>query len=175
MSLPRYALRSAAFAAVFLTAALTLGAPLAVAALWLTAQHRYAHRRHDVVMLATAAMVWATLEGAGLLMSAVVAVATVVPALLYAVLLQRWLPGYWLGHGDRFRRPRAALGRLAASAALAAGAAAVLSAVIDTAFSPLTAALFLAGNTAALMLAPLAVRAARRSREPRRAALSVVR
>jgi hypothetical protein len=182
VSNPRYALRSAAFAAAYLAAFLAAAAtpfsplpPLAVGAVWLVAQAGYARRRLDVVMLATAAAVAATLEGAGLLMSATVAVWAVVPALVFAMLLERWLPGYWLGHGDRFRRPRAALGPLAGAAGLAAAAGVVLAGVIDTGFDPVTVMFHLTRDTAALTLVTLGVRAVRRSRSPRRSGLTVVR
>jgi hypothetical protein len=182
VSNPRYALRSAAFAAAYLAASLAAAAtpfsplpPLVVGAVWLTAQTGHVRRRFDVIMLATAAAVAATLEGAGLLMSATVAVWAVVPALVFAMLLERRLPGYWLGHGDRFRRPRAALGALAGAAALAAGAGVVLTGVIDTAFDPVTVMVHLVRDTLVLTLVTLAVRAVRRSRAPRRSGLTVVR
>ncbi|MDI6100948.1 hypothetical protein QLQ12_20245 [Actinoplanes sp. NEAU-A12] len=179
---PRDALRSAAFAAAYLAAFLVTAMipvfplpPLVVAGVWLTAQAGRVPRRFDVIALATMAMVAATLQGAGLLMSATVAVWAVIPALLFAVLLEHWLPGYWLGHGDRFRRPRAALGRLAAAAALTAAASLVLHGVIDTDLVSGAVAIQFARDTAVLVLVPLAVRAVRRSRSPRRAGLSVVR
>jgi hypothetical protein len=183
VSNPRYALRSAAFAAAYLVAFLAAAAtpywplpPLVAGAVWLAAQTGSARRRFDVIMLATAAAVAATLEGAGLLLSATVAVWAVVPALIFAMLLERWLPGYWLGHGDRFRRPRAALGPLAGAAALTATAGVVLIGVIDTAaLGPVNAVFHLVRDTASLMLVTLAVRLVRRSRSPRRAGLTVVR
>lgn len=179
---PRYALRSAAFAVAYLPAFWVTALvpafplpPLVVAGVWLVVQAGHVPRRFDVIALATAAMVGATVQGAGLLMSAAVAVWAVLPALLFAVLLERWLPGYWRGHGDRFRRPRAALGRLATAAALAAGASLVLHGVIDTELLPGGAALQFARDAAVLVLVPLAVRAVRRARSPRRTGLSVVR
>jgi hypothetical protein len=183
MSIPRYALRSAAFAAAYLAAFLATAAtpvwplsPLVAGAIWLAAQSGFARRRFDVIMLATVAAVAATLEGAGLLMSATVAVWAVVPALLFAMLLERWLPGYWLGHGDRFRRPHAELGSLAGVAALTAAAGVVLTGVIDsTALGAVNVVFHVVRDTAALMLVTLAVRMVRRSRSPRRSGLTVVR
>ncbi|MEU4626704.1 hypothetical protein AB0G04_42820 [Actinoplanes sp. NPDC023801] len=180
MSNPRYAVRSALFAAAYLAACLAAAAtpfapvpPLAAGAIWLAAQSGHGRRRLDVIMLATAAAVAATLEGAGLLMAATVAVWAVVPALAFAMLLERWLPGYWRGHGDRFRRPRAALGPLAGAAALSAAAGVILAGVIDTGLDPATAAFHLSRDTAALILLTLGVRALRHSRKPRRPGLVV--
>lgn len=179
---PRIALRSAVFAAVYLAAFMITAMvpafplpPLVVAAVWLTVQTGHVRRRFDVIALTTTAMVAASLEGAGLLLAAAVAVWAVVPALLFAVLMERWLPGYWRGHGDRFRRPRVALVRLAGAAALTAAGSVVLLGVMDTDLAVGSAVLPFVRDTAVLMLAPLAVRAARRVRSPRRAGLSVVR
>jgi hypothetical protein len=179
---PRIALRSAVFAAAYLATLMITAMvpafplpPLVVAAVWLTVQTGHVRRRFDVIALTTVAMVAATLEGAGLLLSATVAVWAVVPALGFAVLMERWLPGYWQGHGDRFRRPRVALGRLAAAAALTAGGSVVLLGVIDTDLALASAALPFVRDTAVLMLVPLAVRAVRRARSPHRARRSGVR
>ncbi|MBG0561000.1 hypothetical protein [Actinoplanes aureus] len=186
---PRYAARTAAFAAVYLAAFLASGPlgpavlvpPIAVAALWLVAQSRYGLRRFDVIALTTASMVAATLEGAGILLCLAVAVWAVAPAVLFAVLLERWLPGYWLGHGDRFRRPRASLGRLAGAAALTAVAGLVIQEVTNPGTGSVAAGLQLLRDTAAIVLPILAVRAVRRTRagrrtrSPRRGALSMVR
>ncbi|MEV6305891.1 hypothetical protein AB0M02_41210 [Actinoplanes sp. NPDC051861] len=179
-----YAARAAAFAtayvAVFWASAEYLAPvpalipPIAVGALWLVAQTRFAKRRLDVIALATAGAVAATLQGAGLLMCLVVAAGAVAPPLLFAVLLQRWLPGYWLGHGDRFRSTRAALGRLAGAAALAAVTGFALYGLSLSSISVAEALLQLGGVTAVLVLAVLAVRATRRTRNPR-GNLSVVR
>ncbi|SDT44989.1 hypothetical protein [Actinoplanes derwentensis] len=179
----RYALRSASFATAYLVVYLTCTVlpwfpvpALAVAAVWLTAQTGYGNRRLDVVMLATVAMVGATLNGAGLLLCAVAAIVAVLPALLFAVLMQRQLPGFWQGHGDRFRKPRAALVRLAGIAPLAAATGIVLETVADTGFAAAPAALHFAIGTATLFLAPLAVRATRtHSDGPGRPTLTVVR
>lgn len=179
---PRHALQSAAFAAAYLLSfwitalipAFPLP-PLVVAAVWLIVQSGHVPRRFDVIAMATAAMVAATLDGAGMLAAAVVGLWAVPPALLFAVLLERSLPGYWRGHGDRFRRPWAALGRLAGAAAAAAGASLVLRGIIDPGLAPGSAALQFARDTAVLMLVPLAVRTVRRRRSPQRTTLSVVR
>lgn len=183
MTASRYALRSAAFVAAYLAVFLICAAfpwfplpALTVAAVWLTAQTVAGRRRLDVIMLATTAMVGATLTGAGLLMCAVVAIIAVVPALLYTVLMERRLPGFWLGHGDRFRRPRTALIQLARIAPLAAAGSVVLAGVADTGLGLGTAALHFVTGTVTLFLAPLAVRATRtRSNRPRRPSLTVVR
>lgn len=150
----RYVLRSAVFAVVYLAVFLAAAhmpylpfAPLTVAALWLITQNRPDRRRLDVIMLATTAMVGATMEGAGLLMCATVAVAEVLPALIFAVVLERWSPP--------------TLPRLAASAALAATASAVLLGLIHT-DTAMGAALDVARDTVLLMLLTLAVRALRR-------------
>jgi hypothetical protein len=182
VSNPRYVLRSAVFVTVYLVVfvfaalipVLSLTA-LVAGAVWLTAQAGFGLRRFDVIMLATASMVGATLHGAGLMMSAAVAVWAVLPALLFAVLLDRWLPGYWLGHGDRFRRPSVAFLRLAGAATLTAVSGAVLWTVIDTGFDPGAAVLLAVRDTALLLLAPLAVNTVRRWRSPRRAGFTVVR
>ncbi|GAA1621948.1 hypothetical protein [Actinoplanes couchii] len=174
-----YALRSAAFTAAYLTVFLTSAVlpwfpvpTLAVAAVWLTAQTGYGRRRLDVIMLATAAAVGATLNGASLLMCVVVALIAVLPALLFAVLLQRLLPGYWLGHGDRFRNPRAALARMAVIAPATAAAGAVMETVAGTDHVMLRFVL----GTVAVFLAPLAVRATRtQSDRPGRRRFTVVR
>ncbi len=183
MTASRYVLRSAAFVAaylvVFLVCATSPWFPVpavAVAAIWLTAQGRFGQRRFDVIMLATTAAVGATLDGASLLMCAVVAILTVVPALFYAMVMDRRLPGYWLGHGDRFRRPRAALVKLARIAPLTAFTSLVLEGVADTGFDVGPALLRAAALAVVLFLAPLAVRATRtHSDRQGRPTLTVVR
>ncbi|GAA4946167.1 hypothetical protein [Actinoplanes utahensis] len=177
----RYAVRTAVFAATHLALFLAAAhvpylplAPLVVAAFWLTAQTRYDRRRLDVIALATTVMVGATLDGAGLLMCATVAIAEVVPALLFAVLLQRWRP--------------VSAGRLAASAMLAATAAAVLRGVIDPGAGTAADAFGFARDAVLLLLLTFVVRPRRRptpapqtpeaptKREPtRRGHLTVVR
>ncbi|MFC4071106.1 hypothetical protein [Actinoplanes subglobosus] len=182
MSNPRYVLRSAVFVTVYLAAffgvllipILPL-APVVVAAVWLIAQAGHGLRRFDVIMLATTAAVAATIQGAGLMMSLTVAVWAVLPALLFAVLVERWLPGYWRGHGDRFRRPATALPLLAGAALLTAAVSAVIWGVIDTGSSASDAVIPFVRDAAVLFLAPLTVNTVRRLRSPRRAGLTVVR
>lgn len=180
MSNSRYVLRSALFVTAYLAAVLIAAvtplsplSPLVVGAIWLTAQSAHARRRMDVIMLATAAAVGATLTGAGLLMAATVAASAVAPALIFAMLLERWLPGYWLGHGDRFRPPRTALRPLAGAAALTAAAGGVLAGVIDTTVEPVAALAYLARDTVVLTLAPLGTRGIRRARSPQRSGLVI--
>ncbi|SFF24807.1 hypothetical protein SAMN05421541_107482 [Actinoplanes philippinensis] len=179
VSNPRYTLRSAAFVTVYLAAFLIAPiipasplAPLVAGGVWLTAQAGYGLRRLDVILLATATAVGATVQGAGLLMSITVAVWAVLPSVLFAVLLERLLPGYWRGHGDRFRRPAVAVATLAGIALLTAGAAAMIGAVIDTGS---WLAVPFARDAIMLFLAPLAVNTVHRLRSPRRAGLTVVR
>lgn len=183
MTALRYALRSASFAAAYLTIFLT-GAVLpwfpvpaiTVAAVWLTAQTAFGRRRLDVIMLATAAAVGATLNGSGLLGCLVTAVVATVPALLFAAGMERLLPGYWLGHGDRFRQPRAAVTRLAVLAPVTAAAGVVLQGVADTGLAAGPAAVHFAIGAITLFLAPFTVRAIRtRSDENGRRHLTVVR
>lgn len=182
VSNPRYVLRSAVFVAVFLAGFLITpsipvfpAAPLVVGAIWLTAQAGHGLRRFDVIMLATAAAVGATFQGAGLFLSLTIAVWAVLPSLLFAVLLDRLLPGYWRGHGDRFRRPGAALLRLAGIAFLTAAAGTVIWAVIDTGSEGLPPPVPFGRDLVMLFLVPLAVNTLRRLRSPRRAGLTVVR
>ncbi|WP_433795323.1 hypothetical protein [Actinoplanes sp. CA-252034] len=179
MSNPRYALRSAVFVTVYLAAFLIAPfipllplAPLVVGAVWLTAQARYGLRRFDVIMLATATAAGATVQGAGLMMSLTVAAWAVLPSLLFAVLLERRLPGYWQAHGDRFRQPAVAVLTLAGIALLTAGAGAVIWGVIDTETS---FGVPVARDAVMLVLAPLTVNTVRRRRSPGRSGLTVVR
>ncbi|BAL88918.1 hypothetical protein AMIS_36980 [Actinoplanes missouriensis 431] len=186
MNIQNYALRSAVFAAVYTTVAWAAAGPLAlspimlpavaIAALWLVAQSRFGRHRYDVIMLATATAVAATLHGAGLLLALTYAVAGTIPAVLFMMMLNRMLPGYWLGHGDRFRRRNAVTGRLAASAAVAAVAGVVLVEIIDPEAATAGWATFAAvRDTALIMLVVWAARSYRLSKEPRRGPLSVVR
>lgn len=182
MNNPRYVLRSAVFVAVFLTGFLITAsiplfpvAPLVIGGVWLTVQAGYGLRRFDLIMLATAAAVGATVQGAGLLSSITMAIWAVVPALLFAVLLEHRLPGYWRGHGDRFRRPSTALLPLAGIAALTASAGAVIAAVIEAGSPGLPPLLPFGRDLAMLFLVPLAVNTWRRLRSPGRAGLTVVR
>jgi hypothetical protein len=173
VSLPRYALRTAGFAALYLLAtwaglATTESAggvrlfwPAAVAAaLWLVAQAPCGRRNLDVIALSVVAVL-APGSGEGLLHAFVQAVPQVVPAVLFAWLFDRWLPGYWLGHGDRFRRLGRTLARLAGAAALAALAGAVLAKVIDTGLSVPEAGYVILRDATALVLAVLAARGVR--------------
>src|SRR5262245_803657 len=124
MSLSRYAARTAGFALLYLLATVAgrwtevggvhLAWPAAaVGAVWLLAQAPYGRRNLDVIALAvTAALLPAT--STGFLAALAAAVPQVVPALLFAWLSERWLPGFWRGHGDRFRRLGPTVIRLAA-------------------------------------------------------------
>jgi hypothetical protein len=182
-----YAVRTAAFAAGYVASFWAAGQsfgpyllipPLAVGAIWLVAQAGFERRRLDVIALATAGAVGATLAGAGLLMSAAVAVWAVLPPLLFATLLQRWLPGYWRGHGDRFRRARAPIARLGGAAALAAAAGSVIQEVTSPGTGVSSAFLQVVRDTVVIVgvtLAVRGVRAARRSRAPREARVVVLR
>jgi hypothetical protein len=174
LSVFRYALRTAGFAALYLaatvaglaTAASGSGVRLfwpaaAVGALWLVAQGRYGRRNLDVIALSVAAVLAPGNDG-GLLHSFVQAVPQVVPALLFAWLFDRRLPGYWLGHGDRFRRAGASLARLAGVAALSALSAAVLLKVVNTDLGLGEAGYVFVRDAAALLLVVLAARAVRR-------------
>ncbi|MBL7257575.1 hypothetical protein [Paractinoplanes lichenicola] len=175
MSLTRYALRTAGFGALYLlataaglaTASTGAGVrvvwPAAVAgALWLVAQGRYGRRNLDVIALSVLAVL-APGHGGGLLNDFVQAVPQVVPALVFAWLFDRWLPGYWLGHGDRFRRHGPALGRLAGAAGVAAGAGAVLYKVVDTGLGFGEAGYVLVRDFSAVVLAVLIARGVRRA------------
>ncbi|GAA4601830.1 hypothetical protein BJY16_004038 [Actinoplanes octamycinicus] len=179
MTVARHAIRTAAFAAAYLLAFWAGGylflSALPIAALWLLAQTPSGRRRFDLIALATTTAVAATLNGAGPLLSLAVAAAGTLPALLFAVLTERWAPGWWQGHGDRFRSLRHRLSRVAAAAALSAAAAGLLQAVLlpDTPWyaAPLTTL----RDTAAILLVTLAARALRRSRAPRTPGLTLVR
>ncbi|MET0414686.1 MAG: hypothetical protein ABW022_01525 [Actinoplanes sp.] len=171
MNLSRYALRTAGFAALYLLATLAgqatametggihlLWPAAPVAAVWLVAQARYRLRRFDVIAVGTVAAAAAVLSHS-FLAALVQAGAQVVPALLFAWMLDRWLPGYWLGHGDRFRRLPTTLTRLAATAAMAGAATAVLQGVLLTAsLSPLEAGYLFLRDTTAILLTVLLVR-----------------
>ena len=151
----------------------------AVGALWLVAQAPYGRRNLDVIALGTAAaLVPAT--NTGFLAALAMAAAQAVPALLFAWLTNRWTPGYWLGHGDRFRRLGPTVLRLAAAAGIAAVAGAALQHIVrqDTTTAAVTAYLLLR-DTTAVLAAMLVARTVRRRRTggPRagRTGLSVVR
>lgn len=186
MSTNNYVVRSAALAVGYLGVAWAATGPLAmspvvlpavaVAALWLVAQARYGRHRFDVITLATATAVAATLNGAGLLLSLTYAVVGTIPAVLFVMTLNRMLPGYWLGHGDRFRRRGVVLGKLAAASAVAAVTSAVLREVVDPSSMTAGGAVFAAiRDTLLVMLVVWTARSYRLSRRPRRGALSVVR
>ncbi|GIF16810.1 hypothetical protein [Actinoplanes teichomyceticus] len=172
MTVARYAARTAVFAAAYLlvhwVGTLLPGfSPLAVAAVWLLAQGRWGLRRFDVITLGTVTAVSATVAGAGLLLSLALAATVTLPALLFATLVERRLPGWWQGHGDRFRPRRDRVGRLAAVAALSAAACLVLRAVTATGLSGSGLVLAALCDTATILLLTLAGRALRRSRGPR--------
>ncbi|WP_229075499.1 hypothetical protein [Actinoplanes sp. DH11] len=181
----RYATTSALFAAGYLAVAYTAAGPLsmspimlpalAVGALWLLAQAGYGRFRLDVIMLTTAAAVAATLNGAGFLLALTYAVVAAIPAVLFAMAMNRLLPGWWLGHGDRFRARGFVFGRLATASALAAVANAVLLAVVDADTASAGAVFHAARDTLLVMLMVWAARSYRLSKEPRRGGLSVVR
>lgn len=166
----RYAWWTAGFAALYLLATVAGratgdGVPpfwpaAAVGAVWLVAQARFGLRRLDVIALATAAAV-VPATGHGILAALALAVPEVVPAVLFAWLLERWLPGYWRGHGDRFRRPGPTLARLAAAAATAAAAGALLRSVVAGEFAALDAGYLLVRDASAVLLTILVVRAVR--------------
>ncbi|MFI5889642.1 hypothetical protein ACIA5D_05920 [Actinoplanes sp. NPDC051513] len=134
MSFARYGTRLAGFAVLYLLALFVGSAAggvvwpaAAVGAIWLVAQAGYGPRRFDVLaMMVLSALVPMNDD---LLAGVAQAVPQVVPAVLFAWLLDRWLPGYWRGHGDRFRRRETTLARLAGAAASAAAAGAVLQSV----------------------------------------------
>ncbi|BBH68861.1 hypothetical protein ACTI_55460 [Actinoplanes sp. OR16] len=186
MSINRYAARSAAFAAAYLVVAWAAAGPLsmspvmlpavAVAALWLLAQSRFGNHRFDVIMLATASAVAATLNGAGLLTSLTYAMVAAIPAVLFVMMMSRLLPGYWLGHGDRFRQRSVVLTRFAAAAALAAVSGVILQKVVDPDALSTAAAIWMAfRDTALVMLVIWVSRQYRLAKEPRRGPLTVVR
>ncbi|BCJ46314.1 hypothetical protein GCM10010168_59530 [Actinoplanes ianthinogenes] len=181
MTVARHAARTAAFAAAYLLAFWAGGflflSPLPVAALWLLAQSRTGRRRFDVIVLATVTAVAATLNGAGPLLAFSLAAAGTLPALLFAVLTDRWAPGWWQGHGDRFRSLRSRLSRLAAAAALSAGTAGLLQAILTPDISRYATALATLRDAAAVLLLVLAARTLRRRpRTPRpTGALTVIR
>ncbi|MFC7533798.1 hypothetical protein [Actinoplanes sp. GCM10030250] len=171
-----YAVRTAAFAVTYGTIFwasnqsfgpyLFLLPPIAAGALWMVAQTRFGLRRFDVIALATTAAVAATLVGSGLLMSLTAAVWAVLPPLLFATLLQRWLPGYWLGHGDRFRRSRSSFAKLTGAAALTSAAGAVLHEIVFPGTGLTGSLIELLRDTVLITLLTLATRAVRRSRHP---------
>ncbi|MBU2665019.1 hypothetical protein KOI35_16060 [Actinoplanes bogorensis] len=174
MNLSRYVLRTVAFGVLYLlatvaglaTTASVSGVrvlwPAAVAgALWLVAQARFGRRNLDVIALSVLAVL-APGQSHDFLSSVVQAVPQVVPALLFAWLFDRWLPGYWLGHGDRFRRTGPALARVAGAAAVAALAGAVLQKVVDTDLAAVEVGYLFLRDATAVLLGVLVVRSVRR-------------
>ncbi|XVV08774.1 hypothetical protein ACQP2X_28450 [Actinoplanes sp. CA-131856] len=128
MSLARYGARSAGFALLYLLALFAgdaldgaLWPAAAVGAVWLVAQGAHGPRRFDAMaMLVLAALVPDTDD---LLSGVIQAIPQVIPAVLFAWLLDRWLPLYWHGvKGD--------LARLAGASGIAAVAGAVLQSVL---------------------------------------------
>ncbi|KUL39105.1 hypothetical protein [Actinoplanes awajinensis] len=180
MTVTRYAARTAAFAAAYLLAywagiPLAVLSPVAVAAVWMLAQGRWGLRRFDVITLATLTAASAIAHGAGMLMAFGLAAAVTLPAMIFAVLLERWLPGWWQGHGDRFRPRRTRLVRLAAVAALTAVTSVVLQAILSPEPSVYDVSLRLARDVVTLLAVTLAGRALLRPRTPQRTGLTLVR
>ena len=179
MSIPRYACRTAGFALLYLAATLAgqqtavpgtgvaLFWPAAVVAVvWLLAQASFGRRDLDVIALAVAAAV-PPATGHSLPGALAVAVAQVVPALVVAWLVDRRLPGYRLGHGDRFRRAGPTAVRLAAIAAAGALAGAVLQyTTAPGALSALEGGYLILRDTAAVLLGVLVIRAVAATRRP---------
>ena len=173
MSIPRYAARTAGFALLYLAATLAgalttvdgvalLWPATAVGAAWLLAQARFGRRDLDVVALGVAAAV-VPATGHSLLAALALAAVQVLPALLLARLLDRWLPGYWLGHGGR--RTGQSLARLAAIATTAAVAGAVLGyAAAAGDLGPAAAGYPVLRDTTAVLVVVLVTRALRRAR-----------
>jgi hypothetical protein len=174
VSIPRYAARTAAFAALHVLATLaglwtavgTTGVHLlwpaaVVGAIWLLAQSPFGRRDLDVIALSVVSVL-VPVADKGMLGAFALATAQVVPALLAAWLVDRWLPGWWRGHGDRFRRTGPTLTRLGAAASIAAAAGAVLYAiVVPFDLSAAEACYVFVRDATAVLLALLAVRAAR--------------
>ncbi|WP_433364016.1 hypothetical protein ACQPZX_33220 [Actinoplanes sp. CA-142083] len=164
MSLSRYGARTAGFALLYLLALVAGDATdgvvwpaAAVGAIWLVAQAGLGPRRFDMLaMMVLSALVPMTDD---LLAGLSQAVPQVVPAVLFAWLLERWLPGYWRGHGDRFRRRETTLARLAGAAASAAAAGAILQSVALIAdFDPAEAGYALVRDTVTVLAAVLLAR-----------------
>lgn len=188
MSWSRYAARTAGFALLYVLATVAGGwtevagvhllwPAAAVGAVWLVAQATYGKRNLDVIALG----VLATLlpgSSTGILTALAMAMPQVVPALIFAWLTDRWLPGFWLGHGDRFRRFGRTVARLAAISAVASVAGVMLRHIVSQ--EEVSAAVTgypVLRDTVAVFVAVLVVRAARlRGTGPRAGAgLAVVR
>ncbi|GAA0480922.1 hypothetical protein Ade02nite_56070 [Paractinoplanes deccanensis] len=185
MSIARYGARSAGFALLYLLA-LVAGQALdgalwpaaAVGAVWLVAQGAHGPRRFDaLVMMVLAALVPDT---DALLAGVTQALPQVLPAVLFAWLLDRWLPLYWQGLGERFYGAWPALGRLAGAAAVAGLSGAVLRSVLFPAdFAAGEAVWAVLRDTLSVAVTILVVRAINqrygtRAPEPRTAAPSEV-
>lgn len=166
MTVARYAARTAGFAVTYLLAfwagAFLFLSPLPVAALWMLVQGRWGLRRFDVITLVTATTVAGILGGSRLLPSFGLAAMITLPALMFAVLVDRWAPGWWQGHGDRFRSLHTRLLRITAAAALSVVAYLVLQAVLMPGLSAFAVIFTLARDMAAIMLLTLAGRAVAR-------------
>jgi hypothetical protein len=163
MTVARYAARTAAFAVTYLAAfgagAFLFLSPLPVAALWMLVQGRWGLRRFDVITLVTATTVAGLLGGSHLLPSLGMAAMITLPALVFAVLVERWAPGWWRGHGDRFRSPQTRLVRVAGAAAVSVVAYLVLQAVLMPGISAFAVIFTLVRDVAAIVLLTLAGRA----------------
>jgi hypothetical protein len=185
MSLARYSIRTASFAALYLVVTLlgqltevgrtgvALCWPAAVVgALWLLAQAPYRMLRFDVIALATVAASVAVTSH-GILAALALAVPQVVPAVLVVFLAQRRLPAAGAGTG-------AVLVRLAGIAAAAAASGAILHGVIDLGgFTAPEAGYLILRDTVSVLLALLALHFLRRKPDgtgpTRRGHLTVVR
>jgi hypothetical protein len=185
VTVARYAARTAAFAVAYLLLLsahnagigvfLILLPPVALAALWMLAMGRWGLRRFDGIILATVTAAGSVAAGAGMLPAFELAGLITAPALLFAMLVERWLPGWWQGHGDRFRSRLADLGRLTAAAALTAVASMVLQAVLMTGMPLFGAVGTPVQYTVVLLLVTLGGRTVNRFRAPRTPGLTVVR
>ncbi|WP_436520564.1 hypothetical protein [Actinoplanes sp. HUAS TT8] len=176
MTVARYAARTAAFAAVYLLFSWVGWSfvALPVAAVWMLAQGHWGLRRFDVITLVTITTAASIAGGTSMLAGFGAAALITFPAMMFALLVERWLPGWWQGHGDRFRSRRTRLARVAAAAALCAVAFVVLYAVLlgIPMFGLLIEPVLL---TAAVFVAALAGRALNRGRTPRVTGLTLVR
>jgi hypothetical protein len=185
VTVARYATRTTAFAVAYL---LLLWAdsseigvfplllpPLALAALWMLAMGRWGLRRFDGITLATVTAAGSIAAGADMLPAIGLAAVITAPALLFAILVERWLPGWWQGHGDRFRSRLTRLGRLTGAAALTAVAYLVLQAVLMPGMPLLGLVLTPIQYTVVLLVVALAGRTVNRFRAPRKPGLTLVR
>jgi hypothetical protein len=174
LPMPSYVARTVAFAvayaALFWATAQSFGQllvmlpPIALGAVWLVVQARFDRRRLDLIALGTAGAVGASVNGAGLMLAAVVAICAVVPPLLFVKLLQTWAPGYLPGHGTRFRRSRATVAKLLGASAASAAAGVVITEVASGGTAIAGPALTFLRDTVVIALATLIVRALSGSR-----------